>query len=427
MTLASLLAIIRPPGIEGEQLTVHTALRNAESDWGLLPSGPGNAKIAEIIEGLRRIQLHDAATKGTMARAILVLNNELNPHADPNLIGLLDVLSKDGDALSPNAESSEDIAKLNAALRKLYSAKQLSEEEADHIVDVITSNGARWPLDLAAEHARALSRKPDSSFDLQQQTALGIAGFAAIVVGVVALIFIILMPKALGTPIQGTPAVGDDLGLRFLIFLGTMMMGSLPVGALVMMELMSETTALLVLEIMLIAAVALIVWLPIGGRSYSLKDIGLRSDSIGKDLLYGGAAFLANIPVTLVLALLGLTLLRWIPSGGHPIQNDLLAGESLWVLVITAGPLTALMEELTFRGLLFQGLSLRLRLWPAIAISGLAFAMIHPQGGALWPALAWIGGMAAYLTYRRKSLVPAIFMHTLHNSFLILLVSFTTG
>jgi membrane protease YdiL (CAAX protease family) len=46
--------------------------------------------------------------------------------------------------------------------------------------------------------------------------------------------------------------------------------------------------------------------------------------------------------------------------------------------------------------------------------------MIHPQGGALWPVLAWIGGMAAYLTYRRQSLIPAIVMHACHNTTIIL-------
>jgi membrane protease YdiL (CAAX protease family) len=66
-------------------------------------------------------------------------------------------------------------------------------------------------------------------------------------------------------------------------------------------------------------------------------------------------------------------------------------------------------------------MALRFRPWPAIILSSLAFAMIHPQGGALWPVLAWIGGMAAYLTYRRQSLIPAIVMHACHNTTIILI------
>ena len=83
--------------------------------------------------------------------------------------------------------------------------------------------------------------------------------------------------------------------------------------------------------------------------------------------------------------------------------------------------------EIAFRGLLFQGLALRFRVWPAIFISAMGFAMIHPQGGMLWPSLAWVGGMAAYLTYRQSSLIPAIVMHALHNTTLILLSRLYSG
>jgi membrane protease YdiL (CAAX protease family) len=123
----------------------------------------------------------------------------------------------------------------------------------------------------------------------------------------------------------------------------------------------------------------------------------------------------------MLLIIFGQHFLRWIPSGGHPMQTEILAGPNLPLMILTAGPLTAIMEELAFRGVLFQGMALRFRPWPAIILSSLAFAMIHPQGGALWPVLAWIGGMAAYLTYRRQSLIPAIVMHACHNTTIILI------
>jgi membrane protease YdiL (CAAX protease family) len=425
MAVMALVAILNPPGISGEQLKIHRALSEAEAEWGLLPSSPGKEKVSEIIDDLESLQLESDSAKGTLARALLVLKQERDPTTEPDFSGMSDFVGNSKDALTPGIEMTKDMAELNESLRELYRGETLTLADRERIVDSLSSNEARWPLDIAAARAR----EPSSS-DTQatRMAVVGIAGFIALAIGIAVLGLITVKPKPLGIPVSGSAAEGDRLGLRFLLFIATLLgIGVVLAGFQIAKVEMSQTLQLLLMQVAMIAAVLLIAWLPIGGRSYSPAAIGLRTDHFGKDCLYGIAAFFANLPAVAALAIFGLVFLRWIPSGGHPIQSELMDPSQVPLHILTVGPLTAFVEEVAFRGMLFQGLALRFRIWPAILLSSLGFAMIHPQGGALWLALAWIGGMAAYLTYQRKSLIPAIVMHACHNSVLILLYVYTIG
>lgn len=428
MAIGSLLVIVSPPGISGDQLKIHRALADAETDLGLTVVEPGSEKLKEVIAGLDSLKIEDPAAKGTLARALLILRQTDNSQQTADFTGLNDTVGSSDDALTPGADSAEVIGKINDALRKLYASAPPTREEAAKIADLLAQNDARWPMDLAVARARSLAGGEKPKQDVGRAAMVGVIGFAALAIGVACLALIFVKPKPLGQPVQGSKADGDWLGMRFLIYLGAM----LGVGTLAAMlgmdgETIDTTTILLLTDLGMIAAVYLIVRLPLGGRSYTLKDIGLRSENVWQDVLYGLIAFFANLPAVLALAAFGMLFLRWIPSGGHPIQGDLLDTSKLPLLILAAGPLTAFVEEVGFRGLLFQGLALRLRLWPAIILAGFGFAMIHPQGGALWPALAWIGGMAAYLTHQRKSLIPSIVMHACHNTALILFFVVATG
>ncbi|MDQ2987330.1 MAG: CPBP family intramembrane metalloprotease [Armatimonadota bacterium] len=427
VTFAALWAIVSPPGIVGEQKKIHNALSNAESDWGLLPAGPSAESKREIISRLESVDLQTDTARGTMARAVLVLKQSADPNRVPSFRGLSDYLGDSHDALTPKAESAKDIAETNDALRELYTAETLSPPDAERLAKQLSDNGARWPMDLAAMRAAELSGE---SSQLSEREGVVVTAFLVLLsLGVVCLAAIAFKPKPLGIPVHGTRGTGDALGLRFLLFLGSFLFAGVVIATFAMLGtgVIDDGYTLLLTEVVLIAVVLVLLKLPIGGRSFSLRDIGLRSENFGKDCLYGFMGYLANIPVVVLLAAFGMFFLRWIPSGGHPIESELLDLNNLPLLILTAGPLTAILEELTFRGMLFQGLALRLRVWSAITLSSLAFAMIHPQGGALWLALAWVGGMAAYLTYQRKSLVPAIVMHTCHNTTLILLAAYASG
>lgn len=84
---------------------------------------------------------------------------------------------------------------------------------------------------------------------------------------------------------------------------------------------------------------------------------------------------------------------------------------------VIGAPLT---EELFFRGFVFAGLS-KWGFWPAAAISGLLFALVHFDPGSLIPFFG-IGIAMAWLFWSRGSLWDSVLFHFLFNftSFLIL-------
>ena len=93
--------------------------------------------------------------------------------------------------------------------------------------------------------------------------------------------------------------------------------------------------------------------------------------------------------------------------------------EGFWPLVLIVVILPAIVEELFFRGVLFQALE-RCGTWPALLLSSVAFAMIH--GDLTNFAGPLIAGMIyGYMTYVLDSLWPAIFAHLLNNSLMLFL------
>jgi membrane protease YdiL (CAAX protease family) len=425
ITFGALFAIVNPPGISGEQHNIHLALGKAENDWGLLPAGPGKEQAKKIIADLEGVELRSKAARGTMARVLLILRQQADPADVPDFGSLNAVKDRSADALTPRADSARQLAEVNDALRELYTAEKLSQPQAEELADKLGDYGARWPMDLAAMRALELSDKKGGV--TARQAGVVIVALGLFLGGIVSLLLILVKPKPKGLPVNGSSGTGDSLGVRFLLFVIAFVGASFVAGMLMALGVSDERASLLIVEIVLIAFVLAILRLPINGRAFTPAEIGLKSTSVAGDVGYGLLGFLANLPVIAALAWFGMEFLRWIPSGGHPIENQLLDMSNLPLLILTAGPITAVLEELTFRGLLFQGLAQKMRVWPAVVLSSLAFAMIHPQGGALWLSLAWVGGMAAYLTYQRKSLVPAIVMHACHNTTLILLAAYASG
>ena len=92
----------------------------------------------------------------------------------------------------------------------------------------------------------------------------------------------------------------------------------------------------------------------------------------------------------------------------------------LWHKVVLAVSLVVLApfgEELVFRGLLLRGLVRRMTFPAAAVISGVAFALLHPQYWTIWPlliAIAIFGIVAAYL-YRGLGYPANVTMHVMFN------------
>lgn len=116
--------------------------------------------------------------------------------------------------------------------------------------------------------------------------------------------------------------------------------------------------------------------------------------------------------LSILVILLGLQL-----SAPDTLQQ-VLADEqpSLAVLLIgavTSTTLAPLSEEIVFRGWLLNGLRRRMPIWPAIILSSLAFAAIHPSVSSITTAL--FGVLAAITTIKTRNLWASILLHALNN------------
>ena len=87
----------------------------------------------------------------------------------------------------------------------------------------------------------------------------------------------------------------------------------------------------------------------------------------------------------------------------------------VWFIVV--GALFApFVEEIFFRGFLFQGIRARYGWIPGMLISSVIFAFAHLDPVALFPTFL-LGCVLAFLYQRSNSLWPPVFLHVLVNAF----------
>jgi len=102
--------------------------------------------------------------------------------------------------------------------------------------------------------------------------------------------------------------------------------------------------------------------------------------------------------------------------------GDAFNGIHAVTILLYAGFLVPIAEELLFRGLLFRWLRQRLDFWPAALIGAAVFGIAHQRADQMVIA-GLLGLPLAWLTEKSRSLAPAILMHQTYNS-LTLMVTF---
>lgn len=154
-----------------------------------------------------------------------------------------------------------------------------------------------------------------------------------------------------------------------------------------------------------------------------LKGLGLRLKTAPKDL---GLAFLTLLAVwPLVLAAMSLTIVITRELSGREYQvpqhealkliTEYPALPLQVLLVVMAVVVAPIVEEMLFRGLFQTTIRSYLqRPWPAIVLTSILFASIHPYVSH-WPSLFVLALGLGYAYERSGSLLRSIFMHALFN------------
>lgn len=160
------------------------------------------------------------------------------------------------------------------------------------------------------------------------------------------------------------------------------------------------------------------------------RDYGWKSGrGLLNELVAGIVGYLAGLPIVAVGMALTSLLLSYGPlSGGSPMGEpqgpshpiiESYRSPNWWdiVAIYVLGVIWApFVEETIFRGALYAYLrTTRVALVSAL-LTGVAFAVIHPQGLAFVPALASLGFVFALIREWRGSLIGPMVAHALHNA-----------
>jgi len=202
-------------------------------------------------------------------------------------------------------------------------------------------------------------------------------------------------------------SVGDTwLGVVLLILLSVGMLVAVFMG--INAQFM-QNIGVLFLEMIYILPIALIFlwrrihWKYLGFGKFTLNVIG-----IGCGLLIGGYA--------IIIAHNALLYAFGIDAQGDQIFEIFDQLESPIWFFITGAVIAPIVEEIFFRGFLFQGFRHKYGWLPAVFLSSAIFGAAHLDPVSLIPTFV-LGCVLAYVYHRSNSVWPGILFHAAINSF----------
>jgi membrane protease YdiL (CAAX protease family) len=173
-------------------------------------------------------------------------------------------------------------------------------------------------------------------------------------------------------------------------------------------ELAQSATIVLLELAYLLPVILIFAWRGIHWRYLRFEKFDWNTLSIGCGLLV--ASYLIIILHNALLFLLG------VDTQGEMITRMFAELDSpLWFFIVGA-VFAPLVEEIFFRGFLFQGFRARYGWVTGILLSAAIFAVAHLDPVVLIPTFI-LGCLLAYVFHRSNSIWPGVILHFLVNSF----------
>lgn len=171
-------------------------------------------------------------------------------------------------------------------------------------------------------------------------------------------------------------------------------------------------------------------WLA-GRGSWSWRLFGSRRPSTRHVLLGLGGGLLA-FAVSFGVIVTGDALIGPLePPDQALLEAEMLQGPALALTFLVAAVLAPLLEEVTFRGVLFQALGRRIGWVAGAVVSSLVFAVVHlevvlplrAESVVYGIALVGVGGVLVLVFHRSRSLLTAIVAHATFNGLQLVLAT----
>lgn len=170
-----------------------------------------------------------------------------------------------------------------------------------------------------------------------------------------------------------------------------------------------ENIGVLLLEMMYLLPVALVLaWRRVHWRHLGFGKFTLDVMGIGCGLLLGG--YVIIIAHNLLLYVLGIG-----TQGDQIFEIFNQLNSPVWFFFVGA-IVAPLVEEIFFRGFLFQGFRQKYGWFPALLLSSAIFSLAHLDPVSLIPTFV-LGCVLAYVYHRSNSVWPGIIFHAAINSF----------
>ncbi len=204
------------------------------------------------------------------------------------------------------------------------------------------------------------------------------------------------------------------------------------------------TARMLAGPIITFGSLLVLVWPVLRGKKFSevRDDIGWRFSRPWTEGFMGILGYCAGMPMLVasffvVLLLFVLTTLSsqpvsefaGIPQVQQPIQ-ELLGDGNVFAIIVAffaACICAPIVEETMFRGVFYRylrdqtsGIGRIASVIVSALLNGVIFAAIHPQGLVALPALTCLAVTFSFLRQWRGSLLAPMFVHGMHNGFLVL-------
>jgi len=163
----------------------------------------------------------------------------------------------------------------------------------------------------------------------------------------------------------------------------------------------------------------------------ALTTAGLTMRNFLRNVFYGIAGYVACVPllvITLMATAIVISVFKLRPPV-QPIVDLMIKEDKVDILVFSAifaaiaGPI---MEEVFFRGFMYNAVKKKIGVRGGIIITAGVFSVLHAHAVGFLPILI-LGVILTYLYEKTGSLIPSMTLHILHNLLSLCMVFFVRG
>lgn len=203
---------------------------------------------------------------------------------------------------------------------------------------------------------------------------------------------------------------------EIIVFYFIMMMTLVSLGGLLQLKLGVRGLFLTQVLLIMLPSIALIQFLNLDYKNlFPIKKVKLI-DTVGAI----GFWFI----VLMLVGIISSIQLKLFPSQLKDLEllNKFMLDTKLWEKILIFSLTPAICEEILFRGLIFGSLKEKMDMKYAIILSGFLFGLFHLYPGKIL-STALLGMLFAYVVAKTGSIITAMTLHFINNSFSLLLGS----